>query len=158
MRRLPGILALAVAALLPASASADSCWDHNGSVMRLVANGNQRAFYYEVPRPVLAGGGVRQGTLLFNGVKSGDWYSGTSRVFSKFCPGNPAEYAVEGPVDPSQTRVTLRGTRQVFSQCRGTGRQTTDVLVFTYIGQCPGDTQPPVPPAGQPQNGSSGAS
>ncbi|MBL6431718.1 MAG: hypothetical protein HPM95_13425 [Alphaproteobacteria bacterium] len=46
------------AALLPAQpstatpANADSCWTHNGSLMRLKADGNRRWFLYEAPRPV----------------------------------------------------------------------------------------------------------
>ena len=57
-------------------AAADSCWNHNGSVMRLKASGNQRWFYYEKPRTVLRAAGVRRGTLLFSGRKNGNWYSG----------------------------------------------------------------------------------
>lgn len=118
------------------SAIADSCWDHNGSLMRLKDKGNNRWFYYERPRKVLRNAGVRRGTLLFNGQKSGNWYSGTARRYSKFCPGTPLEYFVEGPVAPSQTRVTIRGTRDVSKRCQPTGQVATDVLVFTYLRQC----------------------
>jgi hypothetical protein len=129
------LLLLLAAFLLPAAdAFADSCWDHNGSVMRLKANGNQRFFYYEVPRPSLEGVGVRPGTLLFNGVKSGNWYSGTARVFSSGC--EPLEYHVEGPVRPDQLQVTVSGQRPVYSQCQFTGSFTTDMLVFTYLRDC----------------------
>lgn len=121
---------------MPTSASADSCWDHNGSVMRLQAQGNSRWFYYERPKSSLRAAGVRRGTLLFNGRKSGDWYSGTARRFSRYCPGEPLEYFVEGPVARSQTRVTVRGTREVYERCRPTGRYTEDTLVFTYLYQC----------------------
>ena len=134
------LLAVGLAALgVSAGASlgyADSCWDHNGSLMRLKAQGNQRWFYYEQPRPALAASGVRPGTLLFSGQKSGDWYSGTARVFSRFCPGNPLEYYVEGPVAPNQLRVTVQGTRDVHRQCQPTGRVTTDTLVFTWRFDC----------------------
>lgn len=121
--------------LVPAAA-ADSCWDHNGSLMRLRASGNQRSFYYEQPRQALVEAGVQPGTLLFDGVKTGNWYSGTARVFSRFCPGAPLEYRVEGPVRGDQLQVTVTGDRQVFSRCRPTGRFTTDTLVFTYSHQC----------------------
>lgn len=117
-------------------ASADSCWTHNGSLMRLQAQGNQRWISYENPRPQLRAGGVQRGTLLFNGIKQGNWYRGTARVFSKYCPGTPLEYAVEGPVRSDQLQVTVRGTREVYNQCRPTGRYTTDTLVFTYSHQC----------------------
>ena len=113
--------------------SADSCWMHNGSLMRLVARGNQRWFYYERPRSGLA---VGVGTLLFNGRKQGNWYSGTARVFSKYCPGAPLPYRVEGPVASNQLRVTVRGSREVHRRCRPTGRWKRDTLVFTYSHRC----------------------
>jgi hypothetical protein len=135
-----GLARVALAAgfglMLAAEAAADSCWDHNGSLMRLQAQGNQRWLSYERPRDVLRRSGVRPGTLLFNGVKRGDWYSGTARVFSKYCPGTPLEYFVEGPVRGDQLQVTVTGTREVHNRCRPTGRITTDTLVFTYSHQC----------------------
>ncbi|MEM6615440.1 MAG: hypothetical protein AAF619_02810 [Pseudomonadota bacterium] len=118
------------------TADADSCWNHNGSIMRLQASGNQRWLYYENPRQVLRNAGVTRGTLLFDGQKSGNWYSGTARVFSKHCPGNPLEYYVEGPVRGDQLQVTVRGTREVHNQCSPTGRVTSDTLVFTYSHDC----------------------
>ena len=129
-------LSLLLALIAAAPALADSCWMHNGSLMRLSASGAQRSFTYEVPRQGLASAGVRPGTLLFNGTKSGDWYSGTARVFSSACPGNPLEYYVEGPVGAGQTSVTLRGTREVYANCAATGQVTIDTLVFTYSHQC----------------------
>jgi len=118
------------------AANADSCWNHNGSLMRLKASGNQRWMYYEKPKKVLRNAGVRRGTLLFNGVKSGDWYSGTARRFSKFCPGTPLEYYVEGPVRSDQLQVVVRGTRDVYKQCQATGNVASDELVFTYVKNC----------------------
>ena len=133
----PAMAALALILVLEASpVRADSCWDHNGSIMRLQAQGNQRWLSYEVPRNVLRKAGVRPGTLLFNGVKQGNWYAGTAHVFSKYCPGNPLEYSVEGPVRGDQLQVTVQGTREVYQQCRPTGRYKTDTLVFTYSHDC----------------------
>ena len=127
----------AMSMTLPAApAAADSCWMHNGSLMRLVAQGNERWFYYEQPRQVLAAGGVQPGTLLFNGRKVGNGYVGTARVFSKYCPGAPMEYSVKGPVEPNQTTVTLFGDRPIHQQCQNTGEYKTDRLVFTYSHQC----------------------
>lgn len=118
------------------TAQADSCWNHNGSIMRLQAQGNQRWLSYEIPRDVLRSAGVQRGTLLFNGVKNGNWYSGTARVFSKYCPGSPLEYYVEGPVRSDQLQVTVTGTREVYNQCRPTGQVKTDTLVFTFSHDC----------------------
>lgn len=133
----PVLIGLGIAVLTGiGSAIADSCWSHNGSIMRLQAEGNQRWLSYEVPRSVLANAGVQPGTLLFNGTKTGNWYSGTARVFSKYCPGTPLEYLVEGPVREDQLQVTVQGTREVYDRCQPTGRFKTDTLVFTYSHAC----------------------
>ena len=118
------------------SANADSCWNHNGSLMRLKASGNDRWLYYENPRSVLRAAGVRKGTLLFNGRKNGNWYSGTARRFSKYCPDTPLEYFVEGPVRSDRLKVTVIGTREVYKQCQATGNFKKDTLVFTYSHNC----------------------
>jgi len=120
------------------AAHADSCWNHNGSLMRLKSSGNQRWMYYERPRSVLRNAGVRRGTLLFNGTNSGDYYSGTARRFSKFCRGNPLTYRVEGPVSRpnGQIVITIEGQRPVHNRCRPTGRTNYDVLRFTYAYDC----------------------
>lgn len=130
------VMGAAIFSSVPSIAAADSCWDHNGSVMRLQAQGNQRWFYYETPRSVLRNAGVRRGTLLFNGRKSGNWYSGTARRYSKFCPGDPQEYSVEGPVRNDQLKVTVHGQREVHRQCAPTGNWADDTLVFTYLYKC----------------------
>ena len=104
--------------------------------MRLKASGNQRWFSYEAPKQSLWSAGVRRGTLLFDGRKTGNWYTGTARVFSRHCPGSPLAYHVEGPVSQNQLRVTVRGTREVYDRCQPTGRYTTDTLVFTYKHDC----------------------
>lgn len=129
-------LALAGSAAFSTNANADSCWNHNGSVMRLVAQGNRRWFYYEEPKRVLRNAGVRRGTLLFNGQKQGNYYIGTARRFSKFCPGDPLTYHVEGPVRRDQLKVTVEGHRPVANRCVDTGRNAYDRLVFTYMYKC----------------------
>lgn len=137
MKRIPTyalfITALGTSFAAVGPAYADSCWTHNSSIMRLKAEGQQRQFIYERPRSGLS---VTKGTLLFNGVNKGGKYEGTARVFSKFCPGNPAEYYVEGPVSNNQTRVTMTGTRAVYDGCVETGNVKTDVLVFDYSHKC----------------------
>ena len=125
------------ALFLASQAAADSCWDHNGSVMRLSASGNDRWFWYEsTPHRWQSPAGVYLGTLLFNGRKSGEWYTGTARVFSNACPSSPAEYYVEGPVLQNPLRVQLSGQRQVYENCLPTGQWRTDTLVFTYMYDC----------------------
>lgn len=137
-RRRLAVFALAiVSALVMASAAqAASCWYHNNSLMRLEDSGKQRWFYYANPKPSLRPSGVRPGTLLFNGTNHGDYYSGTARRFSRYCIGTPLEYHVEGPVLRNPLRIVLRGTRNVYRQCRDTGRIAEDTLIFTYSHRC----------------------
>jgi hypothetical protein len=117
---------LATAALLAmiGTASADSCWIHNGSLMRLEASGHDRTFTYENPRPGMWGIGVEAGTELFTGESDGRSYWGTAKVFT---PLGERSYQVSGPISNGQKRVTLYGN---------TGIVSLDTLVFTYVGQC----------------------
>lgn len=45
-------------------------WDHNGSVMSLVAKGSSREFYYQKPRTGMLEAGAKPGSLLFRGEVS----------------------------------------------------------------------------------------
>lgn len=137
-----GVLAAALAfgmvgaVMAPDVAHADSCWDHNGSTMRLKASGNQRTIMYEKPRRALRASGVRRGTVLFTGVRRGNQYIGQARVFSRHCVGSPLIYDVSGWVSNNDTRVTLEGEREVHRRCVGTGSYTYDTLVFDFEYQC----------------------
>src|SRR5208282_4383730 len=82
-----------------------SLWDHNGSQVSLSTNGPQRLFYYQAPTDDLLQLGVQAGTLLFEGRRAGNRYSGTAYVFSKAC--GPLPYAVAGPVSPDDRTVTM---------------------------------------------------
>jgi len=42
-------------------------WDHNGSIMYLVANESSREFYYQKPRPGMLEAGAHPDALLFKG-------------------------------------------------------------------------------------------
>ncbi|MBK9082947.1 MAG: hypothetical protein IPL88_13145 [Rhizobiales bacterium] len=128
-------LALA-AALFAGPALADSCWTHNGSLMRLGANGEKRAFAYEVPRKGLADIGVKPGDTVFWGATDGKTYSGQAKVFSTECPGEATSYAVSGPVLDGGTRVVLSGQRRLYRACAPTGEFVADTLVFVYARQC----------------------
>ncbi|MFP3920374.1 MAG: hypothetical protein ACLFPA_00650 [Dichotomicrobium sp.] len=130
--RLILLLAGAMAVMLVWPAMAASYWNHNGSLMRLEADGERRMFTYEEPRQVLRRAGVRVGTVLFDGRNTGDYYVGRARRFSKHCD-DPLVYQVEGPVTDGGTKIVMRGTREVYaSGCRPTRRTVEDVLVFTY--------------------------
>lgn len=120
---------------LAQGAAADSCWTHNGSVMRLTAAGAQRTFLYEQPRSGLWEVGVSPGTWLFSGQKQGEWYTGVARVFSGGgCA--PLQYEVSGPVLQNPLRIEMRGRREVYRNCAPTGQWREDVLVFSYMSGC----------------------
>ena len=81
-----GIPAIALAATIAvASAQAQTqtaspeptVWDHNGSVMYLVANASSREIYYQKPRPGMLEAGARSGSLLFRGEVNDGQYLGT---------------------------------------------------------------------------------
>jgi len=127
------LLLAALATILTAAAvKADSFWDHNGSLMRLEANGAQRVLTYEEPQPILQRAGATRGTVLFDGRNVGNYYVGRARRFSRDCDA-PLVYDVEGPVTNNGLRIVVRGEREVYAEgCRPTGRMVEDVLVFTY--------------------------
>ena len=117
---------------LPCAALADSFWDHNGSVMRLVADGDQRQLIYEQPKQILNDAVVERGTVLFEGDRVGNKYTGTAKRFSKNCHA-PLPYHVSGNV-LTETKIVLEGRREVYDDdCRPTGRFTRDTLVFRYL-------------------------
>jgi len=125
------IAILVIGVFRPYAAMADSIWEHNGSLMRLQASGNTREFVYEVPNPRIGATGVQRGTILFNGVRQGNRYFGTARVFSQYCNA-PLEYSVEGNV-VAEKLVILTGQREVYATgCVPTGRMTQDTLEFRY--------------------------
>jgi serine/threonine protein kinase len=107
-----------------------SIWNHNGSLVYLSANGASRRFYYERPRDGLLPLGVQRGTLLFEGRKEGNRYSGTAYIFTRNC--SPAPYEVSGPISPNDEQVTMHGRAPLLNAaCQTTGYRD-DVLVFTY--------------------------
>lgn len=107
-------------------------WNHNGSTMRLVADGASRKFLYETPRTELEAVGVRNGTMLFYGKKSGDSYSGTAYIFSRNCGAKA--FAVSGPVATDQRSVTLYGKAPQLGGNCAISSYRDEVLVFNFVG------------------------
>jgi hypothetical protein len=126
-------------------ASAASFWEHNGSIVTLEADGSNRKFSYATPKPELP---VRAGTVVFQGTKSGNTYSGTAYGFSKKC--GTVSYPVTGVVSADEKTVTMTGTMPLFdSSCNRAGSRA-DTLVFTFQrkDETPASAQTiPVPPA-----------
>lgn len=87
--------ALAMAAIQPASAQVTARFEHNGSQMISIAQGDRIVINYDVPRAGLAPFGIAHGTTLFEGrVSPRGLVHGLAYVFSRECP--PAPYQVEG--------------------------------------------------------------
>jgi hypothetical protein len=113
--------------------SSGSLWNHNGSVIRLLADGEKRKFVYETPRPGLIPSGVGKGSLLFEGEKMGGKYSGSAYTYSKTC--GRKDYHVEGTVSNDDRQVTLYGDFPI-RPVPGCGVQSTrrEVLLFYFLG------------------------
>jgi hypothetical protein len=90
-----GAVASAQAQTQTASAE-PTIWDHNGSVVYLVANGQSREFHYQKPRAGMLEVGARPGSLLFRGEIDNGQYSGTAYIFSPHCGQIP--FQVKGPI------------------------------------------------------------
>jgi hypothetical protein len=112
--------------------AANSVWEHNGSTLQLREEGALRSFRYSKPRAELQKAGVEDGTVLFEGKKIGNSFSGTAYRFSKGC--GAIGYEVEGAVSPTARGLTLSGRApKRNSKCEVVGH-FTDVLVFRRLG------------------------
>lgn len=103
-------------------------WMHNGSGMRIVASGQDRKIVYASPRNSLRRRGVEEGTVLFEGKRRGNRYTGRAFVFTENC--GPVAYKVDGLVEQGERRVVVRGRKpRLNAQCRTISRRD-DQLVF----------------------------
>lgn len=124
-------MAFAIPASSIAQQSAPSLWEHNGSTVYLVANGQTREFYYQEPRPGMTDVGARQGSLLFTGISSNGGYQGTAYIYRGACGRFP--YRVSGPILDNYERVVVRGQApRVGPDCRIRG-YFDDTLEFSLI-------------------------
>ena len=125
-------------------------WDHNGSVMYLVANGSSREFYYQKPRPGMLEVGAHPGSFLFQGQINNGQYSGTAYIFNPHC--GPIPFEVKGPILDDDERIVLTGQApRVGRNCRTYGSYTSNLefrrLNTNEVGQPPpiGVSKPEVP-------------
>jgi hypothetical protein len=101
-------------------------WDHNGSVMYLVANGKSREFHYQKPRAGMLEVGARSGSLLFRGEIDNEQYSGTAYIFSPHCGQIP--FQVKGPTSDNDERIILTGQApRVGRNCRANESYTSNL-------------------------------
>jgi hypothetical protein len=120
----------------PSPSPPPTLWDHNGSVVYLVANGSSREFYYQKPRPGMVEVGARPGSLLFRGQINDGQYSGTAYIFNPRC--GPIPFQVKGPVLDNEERIALTGEApQVGQNCR-TRRYYTSSLEFKRLNPIEG--------------------
>jgi hypothetical protein len=105
-----------------------SLWDHNGSVVSLIAQGSAREFHYKEPRPGILETRARPGSLLFRGKVMNGQYTGAAFMFDRRC--GQVSYAVSGPILDNDQRVVLTGEAPLFrAKCRVQG-YFTEVLEF----------------------------
>jgi hypothetical protein len=108
------------------SSSEPTTWDHNGSVVYLVANGRSREFHYQKPRAGMLEVGVRPGSLLFSGQIDNGQYSGTAYIFNPHCGQIP--FQVKGPVLDNDERILLTGQApRVGRHCRAYESSTSNL-------------------------------
>jgi hypothetical protein len=129
-----GVAAIALAAAVAAGGAqaqiqtelppGPTVWDHNGSVVYLVANGASREFYYQKPRPGMLDVGARPGSLLFRGQINSGQYLGTAYIFNAHC--GPIPFEVKGSSLEGDERIVLTGQApQVGRNCRTHGSYTS---------------------------------
>jgi hypothetical protein len=114
-----------------ATAATPSVWEHKGSTVYLIAEGEKRDFQYNQPRQEMLEAGAEPGSLLFTGMAVDGRYVGTAYVFSPQCGRIP--YQVSGPILDNYRRVVLKGQApRLDANCRTVGYYT-DVLEFSYV-------------------------
>lgn len=106
-------------------------WNHNGSIMRLVAAGKDRTFMYENPRPGMRKAGAKQGDVVFEGRREGQTYSGTAYIYSKSC--GRQGYAVTGRVAEDDRSIVLEGEAPVLGDGCNVKATKRDELRFDYV-------------------------
>ena len=122
---------LAQSQSLNSGAPQPTLWEHNGSVVYLVARGSPREFYYKEPRPGMLEAGARPGSLLFRGTSESGRYVGTAFIFDRRCGQIP--YQVSGPILDDYQRVVLTGQApRVGANCSIRG-YLADTLEFTLL-------------------------
>jgi hypothetical protein len=125
-------------------------WDHNGSVMYLIANGSSREFYYQKPRAGMLEAGAHPDALLFKGQINDGQISGTAYIFNAQCGQVPFE--VKGPILDNGGRIMLTGQApHVGRNCQAYGNYTS-TLEFRLLKTAE-IAQPQTPPAEQPSSG-----
>jgi hypothetical protein len=125
-------------------------WDHNGSVMYLVANGSSREVYYQKPRPGMLDAGARPGSLLFRGEVNNGQYLGTAYIFNLHC--GPIPFEVKGPILDDDERIVLTGQApRVGRDCRPYATYTSNLEFRRLKPNEAAEAQPPAAGDSKPE-------
>ena len=132
-----------------AASTISSHWNHNGSAVSLVSEGKKQKFFYDAPRVGLLDAGVKPGTLLFDGQRSGQNFEGLAYQFYRTCKAHG--FLVTGSTSDDRKTITLKGKAPLLDMnCNVTGSRD-DVLIFTAS-----QTAPNEPPKDTPVANASG--
>jgi hypothetical protein len=106
-------------------------WDHNGSVMYLVASGSSREIYYQKPRPGMLEAGAHPDSLLFKGEINDGQISGIAYIFNAQCGQVP--FHVKGPVLDNGGKIALTGQAPRVGRSCQTSGEYTSTLEFKLL-------------------------
>src|SRR4029077_14972700 len=99
-------------------------WDHNGSIMYLIAIGSSRELHYQKPRPGMLEAGAPPDDVLFKGEINDGQISGTAYIFNAQCGQVP--FHVKGPILDNGAKVVLTGQApRVGRNCQASGEYTS---------------------------------
>jgi hypothetical protein len=128
-------------------------WSFDGSILKMVAEGRLRKFFYLQPGPEAEAAGVQRGDLLLEGNVSDQRITGTVYSHGGRCGRIP--YRVDGTIRDNNRRLELQGQKpQVDGGCKVVGT-VLDALTFTTadsnLAAAPA-TPAAKPPASRPVN------
>ncbi|MGE3914981.1 MAG: hypothetical protein AB7F78_04715, partial [Hyphomicrobiaceae bacterium] len=115
----------------PTTAAKGSYWTHNGSRLRLEANGAERRFVYDLPRRGMLDAGANPGDAVFEGRREGATYSGTAYVLSKAC--GRVGYQVAGNISADERSVVVEGQVPLHGPGCSVRAYRRDVLRFDLL-------------------------
>lgn len=131
------VVAAAAMCFVRSASSAETVWNHNGSTVVWISDGNKRVAKYLDVRSDLVGAGVSTGTVLFTGEREDKMITGTAFIFRKGC--SPVAYQVAG-LAISETVIELKGIPPLRDGCRTVGENLASrhtVLRFEYLRSAP---------------------
>jgi hypothetical protein len=108
-----------------------SLWDHNGSIMYLVAIGASRELHYQKPRPGMLEAGAHPDDVLFKGEINDGQISGTAYIFNAQCGQVP--FHVKGPILDNGGRIMLTGQAPRIGRNCQTYGEYTSTLEFKLL-------------------------